>query len=378
MNLTKYTLSALLAGGLAAGAFAAEAAKADTKAAPAAEVKAPKTLTAEDIFAGLPAVIAKVDGKDITRDEFSKFVIAQFPDGKLPAIPAEMKEMLQASLAAQAKSYVENLLLQQEAAKAGYKPSADLVKKLIAEQEKSLTEDQKKARDLQLQMQGKTLEALIDQQAKNPTFQQQAAILEYLKNTILNKITVSEADAKDYYEKNIQLFKIPGDDANSVRASHILVKFPDKATDEQKAEAKKKAEGLLAGIRKDPASFNSVAVKNSDCPSSMNEGSLGSFGKGQMVKPFEDAAFALEPNQISDLVETTFGYHIIRRDPPQEAKTVAFAEIKDRLMENLKGIKSEEALTKLIEDLVKANKVEFFVKSPMDQTPPPAPAKAAK
>ena len=103
----------------------------------------------------------------------------------------------------------------------------------------------------------------------------------------------------------------------TVTASHILVGYQggmrSRAT-RTKDEAKKRAEELLGRARKGE-DFAKLATDNSDDPSAkMNQGNLGAFTKSRMVKPFSDAAFALRPGQISDLVETPFGYHIIRRE----------------------------------------------------------------
>jgi parvulin-like peptidyl-prolyl isomerase len=108
-----------------------------------------------------------------------------------------------------------------------------------------------------------------------------------------------------------------GEAAQTVTASHILVAYQggmrSRAT-RTKDEAKKRADEVLARAKKGE-DFGALATETSDDPSAkMNQGSLGAFQRGQMVKPFADAAFALQPGQISDLVETPFGYHIIRRE----------------------------------------------------------------
>jgi parvulin-like peptidyl-prolyl isomerase len=112
----------------------------------------------------------------------------------------------------------------------------------------------------------------------------------------------------------------PGEGAEAeatVTASHILIAYQgamrSRAT-RTKEEAKKRADELLARAKKGE-NFGTLATENSDDPSAkMNQGNLGAFTKGRMVKPFADAAFTLAPGQISDLVETPFGYHIIRRE----------------------------------------------------------------
>jgi peptidyl-prolyl cis-trans isomerase D len=128
-------------------------------------------------------------------------------------------------------------------------------------------------------------------------------------SALVPTITVNDDEVKKFYDENAAKFQ--GDEQR--RASHILIGFGTNATAEQKQAAKDKAEQLLAAIKKNPKLFEELATKNSQDPGSAAKGGdLGSFGRGAMVKPFEDAAFAMKVNQVSDLVESEFGYHIIK------------------------------------------------------------------
>ena len=128
-------------------------------------------------------------------------------------------------------------------------------------------------------------------------------------NIINGSAKVTEADAKQYFDENPSQFQ--GDEKR--RASHILLAFGAAATPEKKAEIRKKAEGILAEVKKSPKQFDVLAKKYSEDPgSAVKGGDLGIFGRGTMVKPFEDAVFTMAPGAISDLVESEFGYHIIK------------------------------------------------------------------
>lgn len=128
-------------------------------------------------------------------------------------------------------------------------------------------------------------------------------------SSLVPGIKVDDADVKRYYDENAAKFQ--GNEQR--RASHILIGFGVNATPEQKQEAKDKAQTLLATIKKNPKSFEELAIKNSQDPGSATKGGdLGSFGRGAMVKPFEEAAFSMKVNEVSDLVESEFGYHIIK------------------------------------------------------------------
>lgn len=128
-------------------------------------------------------------------------------------------------------------------------------------------------------------------------------------SSLIPGIKIDEAELKKFYDENASKFQ----GAEQRRASHILIGFGVNATPEQKQQAKAKAEEILAVIKKDPSKFESLAIKNSQDPgSAVKGGDLGSFGRGAMVKPFEDAAFSMKVNEVSGLVESEFGYHIIK------------------------------------------------------------------
>jgi peptidyl-prolyl cis-trans isomerase D len=122
-------------------------------------------------------------------------------------------------------------------------------------------------------------------------------------------VTVSEDDLKKYYSENRQRFTAP----EERRASHILIKADKDMPAADRAKAKARAEALLAEVRKSPAGFAEVARKQSEDTGSAGQGGdLDFFGRGAMVKPFEDAVFAMKSGEISNVVESDFGYHIIQ------------------------------------------------------------------
>ncbi|MDI9335072.1 MAG: SurA N-terminal domain-containing protein [Cytophagales bacterium] len=146
--------------------------------------------------------------------------------------------------------------------------------------------------------------------------------------SIQKTITPSEADVKTYYEQNAQ--KLGGTEER--RASHILMTVSKTASAEERQKAKKQAEDLLATVKKSPASFADVAKKYSqDTASAVNGGDLGFFARGAMTKSFEDAVFAMNAKQISDVVESEFGYHIIQLAEIKLPKVRSFAEMRPEI-----------------------------------------------
>jgi peptidyl-prolyl cis-trans isomerase D len=159
-------------------------------------------------------------------------------------------------------------------------------------------------------------------------------------------ITVPEADLKKHYEENISRYTA----AEERRASHILVKADKAASAADKATAKAKAEGLLAQVRKTPATFADLAKKNSDDPGSAEKGGdLDFFGRGAMVKPFEDAAFAMKAGEISNVVESDFGFHIIRLDAVRGGEKKAFDAVKTEIEDEVKKQLAQKKYTELAE-----------------------------
>ena len=152
-------------------------------------------------------------------------------------------------------------------------------------------------------------------------------------DTVMRGITVAEADLKTYYEQNAQRFG--GQEER--RASHILIAAPKTAAAAECEQARAKAEQLLAAVKKAPDSFADAAKKNSQDPGSApNGGDLDFFARGAMTKPFEEAAFALKKGEISNLVETEFGFHVIRVTDVKAPKQRTFEEMKPQLETELK------------------------------------------
>ncbi len=196
----------------------------------------------------------------------------------------------------------------------------------------------------------------------------------------IKKVDISDADVSNYYKKRIKNFSYP----ERVRASHILIladadeyaaelkkKNPEiaeedlkKRVDEEMTARKAKAEEVLAQVKKNPRDFAKIAkAKSDDRTSAKNGGELGFFARREMVKEFSDAAFALPINQVSGLVKSKYGYHIIIVTDRMEPGTYPFAKVKGEIAQTLKTQKQMEIINGLL-DALKANaNIEFVDKS---------------
>ena len=186
---------------------------------------------------------------------------------------------------------------------------------------------------------------------------QQAAIRQLVERQIIPTVSVPDGAAETFYNQNPRFFTRP----EQVRARHILILTGEGADDAAKAEARKR----LSEIRDQVvggADFAALARLHSEDPGSKEKGGdLGFFSRGRMVKAFEEAAFALAPNQISDLVQTEYGYHLIQVTEHKAAGTVALEEVKPRILDHLKQQQIRQRLEEYVKTLRQGAKVEKFI-----------------
>ena len=177
----------------------------------------------------------------------------------------------------------------------------------------------------------------------------EAADVEYLVldiNSLMASITLPEQDLKTYYEQNLQ--RLAGQEQR--RASHILINAPKDAPAAERDKARSKAQELLAQVRKAPKSFAEVARKNSQDPGSAAKGGdLDFFARGAMVKPFEDAVFGMKEGDISDVVESDFGYHIILLTGIKSPKAPSFEAMRPQLEADLRKQQAQRKFAELAE-----------------------------
>ena len=293
----------------------------------------------------LPEVIARVNGESVTRKEIEDWIhnLEQRAGGP---VPAEQRDRIYRGGIDQLVGY--KLLVQE--AKARKIDVAD------AEVNAKIDEVKKQFPSEDLFMQTLIERKLSIDQMKSDA-KRDIAIARLIDTEIASKVALKPAQVEDFYKNNQEKFKQP----ESVRASHILIAFPEGADAAAKAQAKAKAQKVLKDV-KAGKDFAALAREHSQDPgSARNGGDLGFFPQGQMVGPFNDVAFSLKPGATSDLVETQFGYHIIRVAEKQPARAVPLEEVRPKIEQYLQNQNRETETDAFVKSLRTKGKVEILI-----------------
>ena len=290
-------------------------------------------------------VVVSVNGKDIIQGEVEKElqnILMQY-QGRVP--PQQMVQ-LQSQFKKQAvESLINKQLLFEETDKQNIEASDEEieaeVKKVSAQFE---TPEKFKERLEQMGMSEEKLREDIKQNYR----------IEKLIKSKLPEITVTDEDISLFYKENPENFSVP----EQIQASHILLSLEPDASDEVKKEKQSELQAVLEKIKKGD-DFAELARKHSDCPSKEKGGELGSFPRGAMVKAFEDVAFNLKKDEVSDVVETQFGFHIIKLTGRTEASTTPLEQVKDKISTYLETQKQSKEVAAYLEKLRSAAKIDY-------------------
>ncbi len=336
-------LAVLVLGACSRGSTAASATNAaatqttDTAAAQEPAVKA--------VPADLPDIVARVNGETITKAEFEKAVqTVEAQNGA--TVPPDQRDRVYRGVLDQLVNF--KLLIQESKARnltiadaelnarmaqvQGQFPSEDAFKQALAEQKMTLEQIRNDARSELLVT--KMLQAEVDP-----------------------KVAVTATQIQEFYAKNPDRFK----QGERVRASHILFRLPEQADAAAKAAVRTKAAGVLKDARagKD---FAALATQHSeDTGSAPSGGDLNYFQRGQMVAPFDTAVFAMKVGDVSELVETQFGFHIIKLVDKQAERTVPLDEIRPQVQQFLENQTRQEQTEAFVKALAAKGKVEILI-----------------
>jgi len=168
---------------------------------------------------------------------------------------------------------------------------------------------------------------------------------------------VTDENVSGFYEENKEKFVEP----EKVNARHILIKVSSEASEQEKSDAEAEIQSILEKA-KGGADFAELAKEYSQCPSASQGGDLGYFTRGQMVEPFEQAAFAMQPGQISEIVETRFGYHIIMVQDSKPEKQMKLEEVSEEIKETLYEKEIDTALKKWLKPIREEATINILLK----------------
>jgi peptidyl-prolyl cis-trans isomerase C len=306
---------------------------------------APAASAVKPMPAQLPDVLARVNGEAVERWEFDS-AVKRIESRAGGPVPPERRDEILRGILDQLVSY--HLLAQESRARK--LPVGDQeVEARVADIRKNFPDDATFAQAIATQ--GLSVEHLRAQTKTNLEVQK------VIDAEVSSKVAVQDAEVSTFYQQNLDRFK----QGESVHASHILIGVAANATPQQKADAKAKAQAALKQVR-GGADFATVARAQSQDPgSAANGGDLGFFPKGQMTPAFEEAAFKLKPGAVSNLVETPFGFHIIKVVERRAPRTAPFQEVSGQIKDFLTQGQREQKLEQFIAQMKSKSKLEMLV-----------------
>lgn len=291
------------------------------------------------------AVAVSVNGKDIIQREVEKElqnILMQY-QGRVP--PQQMIQM-QPQLEKQAvESLINKQLLVEELDRQKIEVSDEEIDAEVAKVSAQFETPEKFKEKLE--------ELNLSEEKLRKDIKQNYRIEKLLKSK-MPEIKVTDEDISLFYKENPQNFTVP----EQVQASHVLFSIEPDALDEIKNEKRSELQSVLEKIKKGD-DFAELARKYSDCPSKEQGGELGSFPRGAMVKAFDDVAFNLKEGEVSDIVETQFGFHIIKLTGRTEASTTPLEQVKDQITAYLEAQKQSKEVAAYIETLRSAAKIDY-------------------
>lgn len=295
----------------------------------------------------LPAVVAKVDGRSVSREDLlqaAQAVQIRLAQQGQPVTPTVgfYRQVLD--------EVVGVLLLQKDAKASGVTATEQEIEQQLAVRKRNFPDEAtfKKA----LAKAGLT-EAKLRQQTSD-----QIAVQKYLQSRMAQAGGVTEQATREFYEKNKAKIQAP----ERLRVRHILVQFNPQGAPAEKEKARQKAADLLKRAQAGE-DFAKLATENSEDPSSRAQGGeLGWMAKGQTPPPFEQAAFALKkPNDLSPVVESQLGFHIIQLEEHAAEGTLPYDQVKERIGQLIQQQQAQQQLAARVRELRSKSKVEVFL-----------------
>ena len=310
-----------------------------------AQAAAPAAPPVKAVPAQLPAVVARVNGEDIKSGDLEN-AVKELEGRAGGPVPADQRDRVYRGVLDDMISYK---LLQQEAkTRKIVVPDAEVEAQVAQIRGQFQTQQEF---DQALAAQKMSIQAIRDEARTG------ISVDKLVEAEIGSKIAVKPEAISDFYSKNLEKFQ----QGAQVRASHILIAVPQGADAIAKAAAKSKADALLKDI-KGGKDFATLAKENSADPGSAQQGGdLGFFEAGQMVPEFDKVAFTLKPGEVSDVVTTQFGYHIIKVVDKKNARLIPLEEAKPQIEQYLGQQNKQEQTETFVNTLKMKAKIEILI-----------------
>lgn len=272
--------------------------------------------------------VATVNGVSIKMEDFQQllgFMQYQYSQQGMQIQGQQLEQLKRAVL----ESLIDDELVYQIAMDEGYAPTEQEIEDELQRTKQQFGDEE--AYKTALKQQG------IDESQLKQEIKKKIVRDKYTEENFYSQVELTEQDVKDFYENNPDQFTQPF----QFRSSHILVQLAEGASEEDRQAAREKIEAARQRIESGEE-FSEVAREVSEGPSAKNGGDLNYAPKGSFVPAFEEAALGLEVGEISDIVETRFGYHIIKLTDVKEEQVAPFEEVKDQIAQYLERVQAQE------------------------------------
>lgn len=295
------------------------------------------------------AVAARVNGVEITVEEYEQMVssnIERYEAESQASFPEDQRSMLERRVL---DGLITRATLEAETQRLGITVASDEIDAILS-QFRGQFPDEDTFRNV-LQQQGYTEERF------EAELRRQMAIEQLFEQEVFAAITVEEQELQDFYEENTMYFEQP----EQVSARHIILTTQGASDDAARSAIRQEIEGLRRRIA-GGEDFAEVAREHSQDGSAARGGSLGTFGRGQMVPAFEEVAFSLPVGELSQVVETQFGYHLVEVTERIPARTIPYPEVRGQIEDFLLEDVRNRAAEDYVEDLRSRANVEELIR----------------
>jgi len=310
----------------------------------ASKESAPSSVEAPSPLKDLPEVIARVNGAELKKADLERVYEAVVAQSRMEGDGKSDAEIIDFALG----ELIDAEVLKQETARKNIVPAPEEVDKEL-EAIKSQFPDAE-AFEKTIAEKGVTIEKIRE------NIVMQLAMRDMLAQEVEKDVSISRSEIEKFYNDNPTYFKTE----EAIKASHILVKVEEGADEKTVEEARKKIEAILKEV-KDGGDFAEIAKKSSEGPTGPSGGDLGYFGSGQMVKPFEDAALALNVGEVSGVVKTRFGFHVIKLTDKKEGGITPFSEVSESIEAYLKRAENGKRYAEFIERIRSSANIEKLI-----------------